>query len=149
VTPFKKILVPVDFSAHSKEAIKVAVDLSKRYDAELTLLHVYEPVALALPEGYVPYDPEQLTQILAAFHRQLLDAKQDALALGVRSVDIQQMQGVVESEIVDYATLGKFDLLVMGTHGRRGLQHMLLGSVTERVLRRAPCPVLTVRVPEG
>jgi nucleotide-binding universal stress UspA family protein len=149
VTPFKKILVPIDFSAHSKEAVRVAADLCKRYDAELTLLHVYEPVAIALPEGYVPYDPEQLTQILSAFHRQLLDAKQEAQALGLRSVDIQQMQGVVESEIVDYAELGKFDLLVMGTHGRRGLQHMLLGSVTERVLRRAPCPVLTVRASEG
>lgn len=147
--PFKRILVPVDFSPHADEAIRTAADLSKRYDGSVTLVHVYETVAYTLPEGYVLYTPQQLADILSEFKKLLESAKQKAEAAGAQRVETTQLQGPVANEITQFARDQNFDLIVMGTHGRSGLKHALLGSVAERVLRKAPCPVLTVRVPES
>jgi nucleotide-binding universal stress UspA family protein len=143
---FQKILVPVDFSPHSDEAIRAAADLSRRYDAAVTLVHVYEIVAYALPEGYVLQTPSQLADMLTEFQKLLASAKKQAESAGALRVETMQLQGVPASEIVDFATAKNVDLIVMGTHGRTGIKHALLGSVAERVLRRAPCPVLTLRV---
>ena len=142
---FTKILVPVDFSPHSKEALRIAADMSRCYAAPLMIAHVFEPFAFALPEGYVLYTASQLGEMLAHFGEQLTSSKTDAESFGASSVQTKQLQGPAASAIVDLAQAGKFDLIVMGTHGRTGLQHALMGSVAERVLRRAPCPVLTVR----
>ncbi|HEX2732622.1 MAG TPA: universal stress protein [Polyangiaceae bacterium] len=141
---FKKILVPVDFSKHSDEAVQTASDIAKRYGATLTLLHVYEPVAYALPEGYVLYTADQLTQLLAEFEKSLAKAKSDALATGVSAVDARQVDGIAHHEITELARKENYDLIVMGTHGRRGLNRLMMGSVAEKVLRNAPCPVLSV-----
>jgi nucleotide-binding universal stress UspA family protein len=147
--PFKKILVPVDFSPHALEAIHAAADLSSRYDASVTIVHVYEPVAYTLPEGYVLYTPKQLEELLREFDKLLASAKRDAEAAGARRVESKQLQGVAAFEIVEFAKANDFDLIVMGTHGRTGVRHVLLGSVAERVLRKAPCPVLTVKASES
>jgi nucleotide-binding universal stress UspA family protein len=146
--PFNKILVPVDFSVHAAKAIAAAADLSRRYEAPLTLVHVYEPIAYALPEGYVLYTPTQLADMLTEFGKRLAAAKRDAEAAGALQVGTEQLQGWPAIEIVDYATQKGFDLIVMGTHGRKGIKHALMGSVAERVVRTAPCPVLTLKAPE-
>lgn len=144
--PFKKILVPVDFSAHSEEAIRVAADLSQRYDAAVTLLHVYEPVAYALPEGYVLYTPLQLESLLSELGKALEVSRKKAVESGARNVEARQIDGAPAHEIAEFARTGNFDLVVMGSHGRRGFNRLLMGSVAENVMRQVQCPVLSVKV---
>ncbi len=143
--PFSKILVPTDFSQHSEQALPVAADLARRYDAPITLLHVYEAVLHAVPESYLLYSTQHLPELLKALEHQL--EKQQALlrAMEVKNVEIKMLEGAPFVEIVGFARSESFDLIVMGTHGHTGFQHMLLGSVAERVVRKAPCAVLTVR----
>lgn len=144
---YEKILVPVDFALHSAEAIRRAVDLAQHYSASLTLIYVYEPLDYALPEGYALYTPEQTGRLMNDFKERLLKLQREAEALGV-SVESHVLNGAAALEIVDFAREHGFDLIVMGTHGRTGLSHLLMGSVAERVLRTAHCPVLTVKASE-
>jgi len=153
---FEKILVPVDFAAHSVEAVKRAADIALHYSASLTLVYVYEPLDYAvaasvlpgaLPEGYPSFTAEQLRDMTSVYEERLRATEQDVEALGVSRVSTQLLQGPAAPEIVDFAKANGFDLIVMGTHGRTGLEHMLMGSVAERVLRTAHGPVLIVKLP--
>jgi universal stress protein A len=146
--PFQKILVPTDFSAHAEDATRVAADLARRYEAALTLIYVYEPLGLGVPDSLIMLTSDQLQQLSAAFEQSLTDARRGAIAAGAPKVDSRLLQGSPASGIIDFANQGGFDLIVMGTHGRQGVQHFLLGSIAERVVRAAPCPVLTVRLPK-
>lgn len=141
---FKKILAPTDFSAHAGEATHVAAELSRRYDAPLTLIHVFEPPPYALPEGLVFYTAEQLSRVFTELDRLLAEARQGAEAAQPPNVDTRLLEGFAAGEITRFAAQGGFDLIVMGTHGRTGFKHFLLGSVAERVVQTARCPVLTV-----
>jgi nucleotide-binding universal stress UspA family protein len=147
--PFKKILVPVDFSAHSEEAMHVAADLASHYGAALTLVYVYEPMQYALPEGYILYTPDQIAQMTSAFKERLGRAEQALKDMGVARVDARLLQGIVPFELGELAKNEGMDLIVMGTHGRTGVKRALMGSVAERVLRTAPCPVLVVKGHDG
>jgi nucleotide-binding universal stress UspA family protein len=142
----KKILVPIDFSEHSRNTINAAAELSATYGAPVTLVHVHQPLNLGLPDGFMSYTPIQLSDLLAALARQLEEAKGEAQRAGAAAVDTKLLQGAVAPEIVDYAKKGDYDLIVIGTHGHTGLKHALLGSVAERVVRLAPCPVLSLRM---
>jgi nucleotide-binding universal stress UspA family protein len=144
---FKKILVPLDYSPGSSLAIRFAADLSARYQASVTLVNVYQPVDAALPEG-IAFTQTQLQQLHTGLEKQLVAAKVEAESLGALSVDTKLLEGVVVSEIVDYVRKQGHDLIVMGSHGRTGLKHVIMGSVAEKVVRLAPCPVLTVRLPD-
>jgi nucleotide-binding universal stress UspA family protein len=110
------------------------------------LVHVHQPLNLGLPDGFMSYTPIQLSDLLAALARQLEEAKGEAQRAGATAVDTKLLQGAVAPEIVDYAKKGDYDLIVIGTHGHTGLKHALLGSVAERVVRLAPCPVLSLRM---
>lgn len=143
--PFKKILVPLDFSQCSTEALKTAGDVCARYGAEACLVHVHEPINYALPTNYPFFVPGQLENILAECEKRLSESKQQAQAAGIASPQTQLLQGTPATEIVEFAKKHGVDLIVMATHGRTGFQHALIGSVAEKVLRRAPCAVLTVR----
>jgi nucleotide-binding universal stress UspA family protein len=145
--PFRSILVPTDFSPYADEAVSTAIDLSLRYSAPLTLVHVLEPVTYAIPDGYMLYTPLQIRELSLIFERRLAAAKVDAEAAGAQGVETRLLNGAVAPEICEYAKTGKFDLIVMGTHGRRGFQRLILGSVTEKVLRTAGCDVLGVHAP--
>ena len=145
--PFKKILVPVDFSSHSTAALRYAADLSRRYEASLDVLHVFQTMTYALPEGYVVPTGSQLQAIMNEFESQLAAAKRSAEEAGAIKVETELLQGGVATEILRHAKERECDLIVMGTHGRTGMKHMLLGSVAEYIVRVAPCPVLTVRAP--
>src|SRR5688572_13036410 len=91
---FQKILVPVDFSPDAGHAIRYAADLSRRYEATVCLVHLFQPVAYAVPDGLVIYTPPQLAQLLAEFQKLLDAAKRDALAAGALEVDTKLLQGV-------------------------------------------------------
>jgi len=136
----KQILVPTDFSAASTAALTYGRVLAHRFGAELHVLHVMENGFLR-PTAADPLEIEAATrQIL---YEQVTD--DDRLVCG-RAV--LERSDNVPDEIVRYATASGIDLVVMGTHGRGTLSQLLLGSVAERVVRTARCPVLTVRHPD-
>lgn len=143
----RHILVPHDFSETGEHALTFALDLAQRIGARVTVLHVYEVLAFAFPE--MPVESTNLTGQIERASRSALDgvvARTQRPGVEVRG---SLREGTVWSEIQAAAGELKADLVVMGTHGRRGLSHALLGSVTEKVVRTAPCPVLTVRGPES
>jgi nucleotide-binding universal stress UspA family protein len=142
----RRILVPVDFSAPSQNALTYAAALADKFAAELILLHVVQDLAVFFPDAVAP-TPVVLPpgEAMAAAVREGLDRFRRESHLGERPAREEVREGTPHAEIVAFAAEAKVDLIVMGTHGRSGLAHMFLGSVTERVLRRAPCPVLAVR----
>jgi nucleotide-binding universal stress UspA family protein len=148
MAPFKKILVPIDFSSHSEQATRLAVDMAKKFDAEITLLHVYNIPTYPLPEGFVLASPDTVVELMERINGAIKQARGRALERGAEHVDTLLTEGSAAAEIVRVATDKHFDLVVMGTHGRNGFQHALMGSVAEKVVRKAHCPVLTVRSPE-
>lgn len=142
---FTKILVPTDFSAGGKVALDAAIDLAARWHASITLLNVYEPVAYAFPTGSSIYASLPVDGVIKDQLASLDELRRSALAKGAKQVEIAQRTGHPPTEIRNVARDGGFDLIAMGTHGRSGIAHMLIGSVAERVVRTAPCPVLTIR----
>lgn len=138
------ILVPLDFSLHSKQALACAVDFARQLGAKLTLLHVVEPIAT--PDFAASFP-------LAMENDRLLAAARNELERVAKAARIPR--GLVEKvlvrfgrsfhEIAEAARTRKVDLIIISTHGYTGLKHALLGSTTERVVRHAPCPVLVVR----
>jgi universal stress protein A len=148
MTPFHKILVPTDFSPHSGEALRVACALSKAFSAPLTLLAVYQPAIMPLvPEGALFPRPEDVAEDVGRINARLREFVQEATTGGAVEAGSTLRQGAPFAEIIAEARNSSFDLIVMGTHGRTGLSHALLGSVAEKVVRKAPCAVLTVRLP--
>lgn len=128
--------------------MRLASDLSFRFAVPLTIVYVFERANYPLPDGYVLYTADQFDRMFAQFNQRLAQAQRAALDAGAHSVTTRLLQGWAPGEITQFAKDGGIDLIVMGTHGRTGLKHLLLGSVAERVVRTAPCPVLTVRKPE-
>lgn len=142
-----RILVPVDFSPPSDRAIRYATTLANKFGARVTLLHVIEDPFVTgawQAEAFIANVPELLTELILGARTHLGELKKDLAARGF-VVDTAVITGPPARAIVDHAAAGHVDLIVMGTHGRTGLSHALLGSVAERVVQRAPCPVLTVR----
>lgn len=140
-----KILVATDFSDCAQRGLRVAVDLSRRLDAELTLFHAYELPVYLFPDGALLPGPEMMARMLGQISEHMDHAKQ-ALCLEGIAAETETAQGNPVTEIVRAAEKGHFDFLVLGTHGWSGIKHALLGSVAERVMRKAPCPVVTVRM---
>lgn len=142
-----RILVPTDFSETADAALAYAKSLAGQLDASLHLLHVFSnPYAPAMyaPEVYVAVPPEARERAMEEARQQLrvrLDDEEAARFRSVRAI----VAGLTATQILQYVEDHDIDLIVMGTHGRRGVAHLLLGSVAEHVVRRAACPVLTVR----
>ena len=141
---FQRILVPVDFSDHSSQALEMARELAKAFGSKLILLHCYQvspgaisPYGIVLPEGFDREVREAAAGRLEEWRGKASEGGVDAEAR--LSATFPSMG------ISDAATEEKADLVVMGTRGLSGLKHVLLGSVAERTLRAAPCPVLTVK----
>jgi nucleotide-binding universal stress UspA family protein len=144
---WKRICCPIDFSDASRAAMEVACDLARRFGATLTLLHAYPVPGYTFPDGSVVASPRMLQELADQANRHLADWQRDALQAGAPAVRVETAVGDPASEIVAWAQDKGADLLVLGTHGRTGLEHALMGSVAERVVRRARCPVLTVHPP--
>jgi universal stress protein A len=143
----RRILVPVDFSPHAEQALRYAAALAEKFAAELYLVHVFQDLAIYQTEvvsGAPPILPpvEQLTASARGELERLVREKN----LQRLTVHAEVVEGSPVEEIVDYAREKDIDLIVLGTHGRGWLTHVLLGSVAEKVVRKAPCPVLTVRL---
>lgn len=144
----KRILLPTDFSTNSDAATKYACELATSFDAELHLLH-----AIDLPPAYWPELGTGLdfSTSIGVFKAEaeksmtkVLDSQWSARRKLVQTI----LEGSPKVEIIRYAREHDIDLIVISTHGRTGLAHVLMGSVAENVVRTAPCPVLTIR-PEG
>jgi nucleotide-binding universal stress UspA family protein len=147
MTFVSRILVPVDFSPGSRAAVKYAAALAQTLHSTVTLLHVYElpsPMSSIVPGADKMIDAETERALAQSWLESLrIEAKTDS------DVDMRVvvMHGGPVEEIVSFSREGGLEMIVMGTHGRTGLQHVLMGSVAEAVVRRAPCPVLTIHLP--
>ena len=139
----KTILVPIDFSDHSEKAVATAVELAKTLGASLHLTHVlHYPVQVASAGIAMPQD--LWTQVREAATRKLETASQGVSAEGI-AVETHLTEGPNAQSIVELADKIGADLIVMGTRGLSGLKHVMLGSVAERTVRLASCPVMTVK----
>ncbi len=139
----KKILCPIDHSDCSKEALKYAVSFAMKDEAELCLLHVIDirtfDENLDVMTRQVP-DDETMKQLKT----KLLECVPEEIRNDMK-IEATVIQGIPFAEIIGFARKKNVDMIVIGTHGRTGLAHIMLGSVSEKVVRKAPCPVLTVR----
>ena len=139
--PLRLVLYPTDFSPHSEAAAKLAFALARDYGAQVLVLHVTGPIAVGGPEMVAILDP------------MAYEAELKARLAEVRSpypkvpVEHRLVFGGPAEEILRAAKESHCGVIVLGTHGRRGVGRLLLGSVAEQVVRKAPCPVLTVKAP--
>ncbi len=140
-----KILVPVDFSEHSQKALRYALAFAAQFDAEVTLVHIVEQMVYSGDWMYPPlaapdFATEKREEVLARMRS--LDA-----GSGVKTKHVVRL-GRAWQEVVEIAREQKADLIILATHGYTGIKHVLLGSVAEKIVRLAPCPVLSVRPDE-
>ncbi len=138
---FKKILVATDFSDYAARAIEYAEVLCKQFGSEILLLHVIESFTYSLTDSMTVIGHDQA---LSATAEALLENLQNRLLAEGFSVEGVVTHGRAYKEIVEKATEEASDLIVIGSHGRTGMEQLLLGSVAEKVVRLANCPVLTI-----
>ena len=137
----KKIHCPIDFSENSKHSLGYALTLAKYFHAELILVYVVDSAMMVLLSG-------GLTQQIEKDQVERLENWSKEIKETHNRVSVRFVYGTPFLEIVKLARAEDADMIVMGTHGRTGLAHVLIGSVAEKVVRMAPCPVLTVKHPE-
>ncbi|HLF86139.1 MAG TPA: universal stress protein [Nitrospiria bacterium] len=140
--PIKKILVPTDFTVYSDHAIEYAIMVAREFEAKILLVHVIEPMAYSVTDTVQIIDHYAALKTVAG---PILKNLQNKLLKKGLEVDTLLLDGTPYLEIVKKSRQAGIDLIIMGTHGRTGIKHVLMGSVAERVVRMAPCPVLTVR----
>jgi nucleotide-binding universal stress UspA family protein len=148
MTQFETILVPVDFSDHSQEALDTAMQIAQLFGSTIHLLHCYHlqtagisPYGIVLPSGYYDDIREAAEKRLNDWHERV--SNEGIKVQSILSADSPSLAINLAADEI------KADLVVMGTRGLSGLKHAMLGSVAERVVRLAPCPVLTVKGPEA
>jgi nucleotide-binding universal stress UspA family protein len=143
----KKILFASDFSEGSAHALPYAVDLAKKYGAKLFLLHVVYDVAKTTG-WYVPHvSIDEIYRDMEKGAKSELEKMFIDEMRGFKDIEHVVLKGIPYEEISSFAGDNKIDLIVLGTHGRKGIDRMLFGSTAEQVVRNAPCPVLSVRLP--
>lgn len=138
--PIRRILMATDFSDYSRDALDRAVQMAKAFGAEIHLLHVLELPYTSTPPQYAKALEEVNKEEAKKLNTQAERIRQESI-----EVRLMSRHGVPHQQITEAAKEIRADLIVLGTHGRTGLAHMLIGSVAERVVRHAPCPVLTVK----
>ena len=144
----KRILVPTDFSDSARHALSYGISFAREYEAELTLLHVVETLTVGYASDLFPVPMAEVFQEVSTYARtELGKLAAEVRDKGVR-VNERVVQGKPSAEIIRVATEETIDMIVLGTHGKGVLDKALFGSTTERVVRRAPCPVLTCRTAE-
>jgi len=141
----KRILVPIDFSAFSKHALANAVSLAQRFDSELLLLYVVEPAVYPADLGFGQVSLPNIEKELTQRAKTGLDQLVESHVAGRAKSRIMVRSGKPFLEIITTATQENIDLIVIATHGHTGVEHFLFGSTTEKVVKRAHCPVLIVR----
>jgi len=149
--PIRKILCPVDFSDGSGVALDYALAFAKQCGAEVHLIHVWHMSYHVRPDLSVwmeAHGQQPISTVIEKEAKAEAEKFVSALPPAVRSaIVVHVVEGEPWRTIVDVATRDQFDLIAMGTHGRSGIAHLAIGSVAEKVVRHAACPVLTVRLP--
>ena len=148
---FKRILVPIDFSPCSEVVLGHAAEIAPYFGAMVDVLHVWEPPMMVVPETSVGFVDRDARRALLEFAHTRQGTAMKTMLTVLEERGVEQVRGRLErvdpcETILRIAHESPYDLIVMGTHGRTGLAHLFLGSIAERVVRRAPCPVLTIRV---
>jgi nucleotide-binding universal stress UspA family protein len=146
---FANILLPTDYSIHSDYAAEVAQSLARASGGTIHLVHIYAAPATMLPDGTpLPAQPSALIAAKERADAEMAAAQRrfEAAAPGV-AIEARAVLGNVLDAILELARSGRFDIVVMGTHGRGGIRRLLMGSVAEAVIRHSPIPVLAVRTP--
>lgn len=142
----KKVLVPTDFSDSARHAFTYGLSFAREYGAELVLLHVVENLTVGYASDLFPVPMAEVFQEISGYAKtELAKLAEEAKQKGV-AVSELVAQGKPSAEIIRHAAENGVDMIVLGTHGKGMLDQALFGSTTERVVRRAPCPVLTVRM---
>ncbi len=142
----KTILFPTDFSNGARAAMDHAISLAKDYNAKLILLYVIQDISIA--EWYIP-SSISVTDLVEDMQKSAWNEMEKwnaEVAAQVKDVEKMVVRGVPFVEIIKTAKSKNVDMIVIGTHGRTGIDHMLFGSTAEKVVRKSPCPVLTVRI---
>jgi nucleotide-binding universal stress UspA family protein len=143
----KKVLVPIDFSDYSKSALKYAINFAKQFNAEIILIYVVEPIIyppdfsmgqIAIPSVNTEWDDRA--------KEELNKLAKNEIPSDLKSKTIIKT-GKPFVEIIETASEEDVDVIIIATHGRSGVEHILFGSTAEKVVRKAPCPVLTLREP--
>ena len=140
------VLVPIDFSPYAEQALDTAIALAKQLQARVTLLHVIQPPLIAGADMDVWPSATFVEELEAAVTHDL-EGYLARVTTAELEGEIVVVHGTPFHEIIETAKARQVDLIIMGTHGRTGLPHVLLGSVAEKVVRLAPCPVLVARQP--
>lgn len=144
-----RILCPVDFSTPSRTALEHAAGLAKIGKGSVTVLHVVEPIVYPVEYGMAPVPAVDLETTIAGNARErIAGLTAEVFGAGDHATG-KVVLGRADEMICEEAESGDFDLIVIGTHGLTGIKHFLLGSVAERVVRTAPCPVLTVKAKDA
>ncbi|OPY64646.1 MAG: hypothetical protein A4E57_03472 [Syntrophorhabdaceae bacterium PtaU1.Bin034] len=142
---FNKILVPIDFSEYTDDIIKYATEIAQRFGSSIYLIHVIPNM-----DYFTPYESFMAAENIVTVQKGIEgEVTKDLEEVGRKITGIKTTNiirtGVAFVEIIDYVRSEGIDLVIMGTHGRGGLEHILIGSVAEKVVRKSPCPVLTIR----
>lgn len=140
----QRILLATDFSTQAKAALGYAAELSSRLGVPLLLVAAFQIPIYPLPEGVVVRTSDTIAQLLERTSTDLAATRQTALELGAVEVETVVVEGNPATEIVRIADERKIDLIIMGSHGRGGISRAILGSVADKVMRTAHCPVMIV-----
>ena len=144
---FSVIVVPTDFSDHSLRALPYALGLAEKYGAEVKILYVNEPALQVSDMAWVGVDDGALKDEHVSEARKNMERIMRDQIPPEMSVETEVRSGDAVEEIIQFAEDAGADLIVMATHGRGGLSHILMGSTAEQVIRKASCPVLTLKHP--
>jgi universal stress protein A len=140
-----RIVVPIDFSEYSKKSLRYATEFAVSFQSEILLVYVIEPIAYPADFSFgqiaLPMSDADLRQRAEAQLQRLIDTEIQGRLVARAAV----RAGKPSSEIVQYAKEEEADLIIIATHGHSGVEHVLFGSTAERVIRKAPCPVLSIR----
>lgn len=143
----KRILVPVDFSDNSKKALRYAIPLAAQFKAAITVIYVVEPAVFPSDFGFgqmsFPDVEKEMYEKAEQELKQLIEDLKSNVPL-----DAEVKSGIPFVEVTSYADQENINLIVLATHGRTGVEHILFGSTAEKIIRKAPCPVLVVRAEE-
>lgn len=144
----KSILFPTDFSECSSQALLYAVDIAKRYGSKVYILHVVYDISKVVDQYVSPIAIEEMYKdIIQRAKEEIEKFSYDELT-SLTDIERIVITGIPHEEIINFVNKHTIDLIVMGTHGRKGIDRILFGSTAANVVRFVPCPVLTVRVPE-
>jgi len=145
----RTVLCPVDYSIYSEKALNYAIEISLKFQAKLYLLHVLDIRFLDANNPELPtlHTANITNETIDALKSRLLKSVTEEIK-GKISVEAIVIQGIPFTEIIKASKEYNVDLIIIGTHGRTGLAHIIMGSVAEKIVRKAPCPVLSIRHPE-